>query len=134
MTEMIETDSHGNVSTTIYRYDQKGNLEIEVNETRDHQIITEYTYDKKNNLIKIVTGQPGGDIYAIEYTYDENNNQIKVVTTDQNGYSDEHENRYELVYIPFDITDGEYYRMLQFDQMALNYVLVMLIHVPGSIN
>ena len=68
----------------------------------------DYTYDEKGNMIKEVYTKFDGSVYVYEYTFDASGNCVKAVCSTGEGWTLEVcETEYELVYIPYDLTDEE---------------------------
>ena len=85
---MIKTGD-SSFRTTLYNYDNMGNLVANVQQGDSEDIVTRYTYDKVGNVLTMTTGLPsvdasGGNITA--YTYDTFGRLASV--TDPMGYTE----------------------------------------------
>ena len=86
--EMIKTGD-SSFRTTLYNYDNMGNLVANVQQGDSEDIVTRYTYDKVGNVLTMTTGLPsvdasGGNITT--YTYDTFGRLASV--TDPMGYTE----------------------------------------------
>jgi len=72
------------VHTTLYEYDNRGNL-LKKDQCQDYAPIYEYTYDSNDNILTERTSYASGDYKLFTYTYDENNRCIKEVEEEVDG-------------------------------------------------
>ena len=98
-------DSEDSWYSTDYFYDEGGNLIRTLRVDGNHQTRTDYVYDENGKLIKETFTD--GDIvnYVMDMTYDENGNLSKAVITQSWSIQTIEIKLYELVYIPYDLSD-----------------------------
>ena len=93
----------------VATYNESGKVIKEVCTYYDgSQESKDYTYDANGKCIQVVfTDENGENVY--EYTYDEHGNVIKEIYTSFDGVVEYVNTKYELVYIPYGITEGTDY-------------------------
>ena len=93
-----------------YTYDASGNLSTEVytviyGNGSVYSLTDEYQYDEKNNLTRHVYTDRAGGRFVYEYAYDEYGNRVKRVFTGPDGMVQTVTVEYNMVYIPFELSD-----------------------------
>ena len=109
----IERETDGDVITEQYTYDKNGN-EIRMYKEKNGVMLEseDSTYDEKGQLVSQIYKDDTGYVCTCEYTYDEHGCPIRFVEqdTDQEGYN--RETVFELVYVPFDYSESEWYDLI----------------------
>ena len=102
----IEAYVNGGQITRDYTYDRSGNMIKKVfTSGNGDTVTTDYVYDSENRQIKETETAEYGVSYVIETFYDENGNRTKFVLTQSNSRQTVEFKQYELVYIPYDLSD-----------------------------
>lgn len=122
-----EINTNGYTQIDDYTYDVNNNLIKELQTYSGRSNTIEYTYDINNNLIKKVSVYSSGEKfttnyvyddngnlirfsgadYTVDYIYDQSGNVVQIIEATLDGYKAIEEYKYDLVYIPFDLTEDE---------------------------
>ena len=101
LVKTIERDENGNENVmSEYFYDEKGNLIKSTYERLGYSVIIEYTFDENGLKTSEYYEDSVGYRYTYNYTYDANGNCIKMHSVTSDSYESIGEIEYKLVYIP----------------------------------
>ena len=105
----METVTNGvtEIFLKVITYDENGRISKENLTYPDgSEDSVDYVYNEDGNCIKQIYTDPEGAISTRDYTYDEHGNVVEEVVTDADGNVQYVKTEYELMYIPYGITDG----------------------------